>query len=230
MLVALFAVAPARADVDPPVAVKPVEAKPALAPAPNLAVARLDLHSFSVVERESGRFSYYRIIEDPVEPFIRAEYRPPLETVVVGIDVGDDLRSTAKRLRWKWRAMALPKEGDECRDGFGDSAAAVYVAWKRFLKIYSLKFVWSSVGKRGQVCGKTRNLFLEQDTIVLETGGPIGSWLEEEIDLLAEFRKHFADGDPEAGVPDFLGIGVMSDGDQTKSLSAGDYTRFAILH
>ena len=214
-------------------------AAPAPAPAPvharppsdaRLLLTRLDVHDFSVVERESGPFSYYKIVEDPVEPFIRAVYRPPLETVVVGVDVGDELRSTSKKLRWKWRAMALPKDGDECRDGFTDSAAAVYVAWKRFLKIYSLKLVWSTRGKKGQICAPTRNLFLEQDTVVLESGGPIGVWVNEEIDLVALFRARFGDGDPEAEVPDFLGIGVMSDGDQTLSLSEADYTNFAILH
>lgn len=221
---------PAQAADVAPVEVKAEPRVPAGPLPTSLAIARLNLHDFRVVERESGPFSYYKVVEDPVEPFLRAAYRPPLETVVVGIDVGDELRSSAKRLRWKWRAMALPKDGDECRPGFGDSAAAVYVAWKRFLKIYSLKFVWSSVGQKGAICSSKRNLFLSQETVVLESGGPIGSWINEEIDLEAEFRAHFGDGDPQADVPEFLGIGVMSDGDQTLSVSEGDYTNFAILY
>ena len=47
---------------------------------------------------------------------------------------------------------------------------------------------------------------------------------------MAEFRAHFENGNQRAEVPDFIGIGLMSDGDQTKSVSAADYTGFAILH
>jgi len=195
----------------------------------SLTATRLNVHDFAVIPSESGPFSYYRIIEDPVEPFIRGSYRPPLETVVVGVDISAGLRDSV-RLRWKWRVLALPAGGDECRPGFGDSAAAVYVTWRRFLKIYSLKFVWSTAGKRGQVCQDDSNLFLAHQTVVLETGGPLGTWLTEEIDLAAEFRAHFEHGDPQASVPELLGIGVMSDGDQTRSVSEGDYTGFALLH
>ncbi len=199
-------------------------------PGSTLAEARLDPHQFKVIERESGSVSYYKIVEDPVEPFLRAVYRPPLETVVVGVDIGDDLRAQSKKLRWKWRAMALPLGANECKDGLGDSAASVYVAWKRWLKIYSLKFVWSSSVNKGSTCQGQSNLFLEQATVVLESGPPLGTWISEEIDLAAEYRLAFADGDPTAPVPELLGIGVMSDGDQTRSLSAADYGGFTLLH
>ena len=199
-------------------------------PGSTLAEARLDPHEFKVIERESGSVSYYKIVEDPVEPFLRAVYRPPLETVVVGVDIGDDLRAQSKKLRWKWRAMALPIGANECKDGLGDSSASVYVAWKRWLKIYSLKFVWSTTVPKGTLCLGTSNLFLEQATVVLESGPPLGTWISEEIDLATEFRQAFADGDPSAPVPELLGLGVMSDGDQTHSLSAADYGSFTLLH
>jgi len=214
-----------RPRVDVPPKARMVNPVPA-----GLTSTKLDVHQFQVVERESGSFSYYKVVEDLVEPFLRAAYRPPLETVVIGYDVTDELRSSARKLRWKWRAMALPKDGDVCREGYGDSAAAVYVAWKRFLKIYSLKFVWSTVGTRGLTCDKNSNLFIAQQTEILESGGPIGVWVSEEIDLREEFRIHFANNDPEASVPEFLGIGVMSDGDQTFSVSEADYTSFVLLH
>ena len=195
-----------------------------------LTETKLDVHAFRVVESYSGSVSYYRVIEDPIEPFIRGIYRPPLETVTLGIEIPEQLRQGAKRVRWRWRAMVLPKNGDECKNGYGDSAAVVYVSWKRGLKWYSLKYVWSAVGKKGQVCDQKRNLFVVQDTVIRETGGPTGVWVTEDIDPSAEFRTHFENGDPNAEVPDFVGIGVMSDGDQTKSVSAADYTGFAILH
>jgi hypothetical protein len=209
----------------------PIDAdEPKQPPAP-LRETKIDVHAFRVVESYSGGISYYSIIEDPEHPFIRAVYRPPLETVTLGAEVPEGLRQGVKKVRWKWRAQVLPKNGDECRGGeFSDSAAVVYISWKRGLKWYSIKYVWSSVGKKGQICDRRRNLFVVQDTVILESGGPLGIWKEEEIDPAAEFRAHFEGSDPNADVPDFVGIGLMSDGDGTQSISSSDYSGFALMH
>jgi Protein of unknown function (DUF3047) len=191
---------------------------------------RLDVHQFRVVESYSGPVSYYRLIEDPAGAFIRAQYHPPLETVTLAIQVPDPLRQKTRRVRWRWRALVLPKGGNECRDGYGDSAAVVYVSWKRGLKWYSLKYVWSAAAEKGRVCDRRRNLFVVQDTVIRQSGGPLNTWVDEEIDPSAEFRKHFEGGNPTADVPDFLGIGLMSDGDQTHSMSSADYAGFGLLY
>jgi len=91
-----------------------------------------------------------------------------------------------------------------------------------------LKYVWSAVGPKGATCDHKSNPFMAQDTVVLESGAPLNEWKTERIDLKAEFRKHFAGGDPTASVPDFLGIGLMSDGDQTHSDSSADYADFVL--
>ena len=223
---ALLGIAAASAQ-DGGTLVRPVPEPPLPA---GLQLHRLDVHSFRVVENFSGPVSYYKIVEDPSGPFIRAAYHPPLETVTLGIEIPDQFHQRAKRLRWRWRALVLPKGGNECRDGYGDSAASVYVSWKRGLKWYSLKYVWSYDAKKGQVCDQKRNLFVVQDTVILQSGGPMNAWIDQEIDPSFEFRKHFENGDPKADVPDFLGIGLMSDGDQTNSISSADYAGFAVLY
>lgn len=194
-----------------------------------LAETAIDVHSFRVVESYSGPVSYYRIIEES-PAFIRSAYRPPLETVTLGAEMPGELRQSVKRLRWKWRALALPKNGDECKPGFGDSAAVVYVSWKRGFKWYSLKYTWSAAGAKGSVCDQKRNLFVVQDTVILESGGPLNEWRTEEVDPSAEFRAHFEKGNPNADVPDLVGLGIMSDGDQTNSASSADFTGFTVLH
>ena len=193
------------------------------------AIVPVDVHSFKVVESYSGPVSYYKFVEDPDGPFIRAVYRPPLETVTLGIEVPESLRQSTRQVRWKWRAQVFPKKGNECAAGFGDSAAVVYVSWKRGLKWYSIKYVWSTAAEKGRVCDQKRNLFVVQDTVVLESGGPVGEWRDEEVDPAAEFRAHFEGGNPNADVPDFVGLGIMSDGDQTNSVSAADYAAFALV-
>ena len=203
----------------------PVPSGKALAQAsgPPLSETKLDVHSFRVVESYSGPVSYYKLVEDPEGAYIRAVYRPPLETVTLATEVPEALRQSTRLVRWKWRAQVLPRKGNECEPGYGDSAAVVYISWKRGLKWYSLKYVWSTDGAKGSVCDKKRNLFVVQDTVILESGGPTNVWKEERVDPTAEFRAHF-----EGDVPDLVGIGLMSDGDQTNSVSAADYAGFVL--
>jgi hypothetical protein len=189
---------------------------------------RLPVAGFRVVERESGPTNYYRLFKDADPPFIRAEYHPSYETTVLGIEVPDADRAPARALSWRWRALALPQGGNECQSGKGDSAAVIYVSWRRTLRWYALKYVWSAVGPKGAVCDKKSNPFAVQNSVLLESGAPLNVWKSERIDLKAEFRKHFEDGDPTASVPDFLGVGIMSDGDQTRSDSSADYADFVL--
>jgi hypothetical protein len=48
------------------------------------------------------------------------------------------------------------------------------------------------------------------------------------IDLKGAFRRHFENGDPRAEVPSFMGVGIMTDGDQTNSRSVADYAQFVL--
>lgn len=187
------------------------------------------MNGFRLVERESGPVNYYRILSGAEPPHIHAHYKPPYKTAVLGYQLADADRARARRLRWRWRALTLPTGGNECTKGKGDSAAVIYVTWRRTLRWYTLKFVWSGQAPVGAVCGRKRSPFLAQDTIVLRSGGPLNTWRSEDIDLHAEFRKAFEDGDPKADVPDLLGIGLMTDGDQTQSESAADYADFVLV-
>jgi hypothetical protein len=189
----------------------------------------VDANQWRVIERESGKDNYYTVVnEGSHPPFIRARYRPPMETAVLGFQVPGDVQSKAQVVKWQWRALALPNGGNECAKGKEDSAAVVYVTWRRGLKWYTIKYVWSGVGPKGATCDRHNNPFSAQDTVILESGGPLETWHSEEIDLRSEFRKHFADGKPDADVPDLIGIGIMSDGDQTKSDSSADYAAFTV--
>lgn len=189
---------------------------------------RLPLASFQLVERVSGPINYYSLVTTEQPHHIRSDYQPGYDTAVVGYSFGQK-QQRATRLSWRWRARTLPRGGNECESGKGDSAAVVYVSWKRGLRYYTLKYVWSAVGPRGAVCDKKRNPLLAQDSVIVESGAPLGEWRSVNLDLHAEFRKHFENGDPQAEVPDLFGIGLMSDGDQTNSRSSADFADFAVL-
>ena len=200
----------------------------ARADAPPTHTLAAEVGRWRIVERESGPDNYYTVVRDPGLPFLHARYMPPEKTAVLGFQMPDEVRPRARVVRWKWRAVTLPRGGNECDSGKADSAAVVYLTFKRTLRWYTLKYAWSSVGPRGAICDRKRNPFAAQDTIILESGGPLGTWRSEEIDLAAEYRRHFEDGKADADVPDFVGIGLMTDGDQTQSESSADYADFTV--
>jgi hypothetical protein len=195
----------------------------------------LDVHNFQVLGQDydpesphKPDFRYYRTVDDPKQSFIHGEYLPPQSTVTLFYGVPDELHRGVRLMTWRWRAQVLPRKGNECANGFGDSAAAVYVTWKRGLRWYSLKFIWSSEAPLGATCNRMRNPLVASDSIVLRTGAVSAGWVEETIDPDTLFRQHFANGDPRSDVPELQGIGLMSDGDQTGSVSAADYAGFVL--
>lgn len=189
----------------------------------------VDASAWRIIKGESGPVNYYTAQSEGAVRYVHARYLPPMKTAVLGYQIPDADRRRVKKLRWTWRAVTLPAGGDECVPDKADSAAVVYVTWKRGLRYYSLKYVWSAAGKKGSVCDSTRNPFVAQDTIIVESGGPLGTWRSVEIDLDQHFRHHFEHDDQTATVPDFVGLGLMTDGDQTHSESAADYGAFVMV-
>lgn len=188
---------------------------------------RIDLQSFRRYESGSG-WGYYRLMENGA--FIRGTYPPGSDTVSLGTEVPEPLRSKARKLRWRWRVLSFPEKGDECKSGVQDSAAVVYLTYKSGLNWRVIKYVWSTVGRLNATCDRKSFLFAAQETVILESGGATGAWREEEIDLRAAYRQHFAGGDPRASVPDFVGIGLLTDGDATRSPSSADYADFTVVY
>lgn len=188
----------------------------------------VDLARFQVIDGESGPLNYYTLIAQPA-PYIHAAYPVGAKTTVLGFRIPDERRRSVSALKWQWRAVQLPRGGNECADSKGDSAAAVYVTWKRGLRWYTVKYVWSAVGPKSTTCRRKRNLFRAQDTVIVDSGPPLNEWRTVEIAPDREFQNHFEDGDPDAEVPDLVGIGIMSDGDQTRSPSSADYAGFVLV-
>ena len=121
----------------------------------------------------------------------------------MGYEIQSDAdKEAAQTLRWSWRAVTLPNGGNECADGKADSAADVYVFWKRGLRYYSLKYVWSAVGTKeapSATSAETRSPRATRSSS--SRAGPSTPGSPSRSDLKAEFRKHFADGKADADVP-----------------------------
>lgn len=200
-------------------------AVPASASAREVAI---DPGQWRVVDRDSGPDRYYAVVRDPAQPFLRAQFKAAMQTTAMGFQMPDEARAAARTLKFSWRVQTFPAGGNECESSKADSPAAVYATWKRGLRYYALKFVWSSAAPKGTTCNTKRNPFLAQDSVILESGGATGDWRSETIDLPAEYRRHFEGGKADASVPDFIGVGLLTDGDQTRSDSAADYAGFTV--
>lgn len=198
---------------------------------PRLAIQKLEVTDFRPIEGPTAPEAvYYRVVDDD-GPMLRSSYRPDQATVTMGVEIPKELRNRIARVRWRWRVRTFPQEGNECMGGaHSDSAASTFIAWKRGLKWYVLKYSWSTIGTPGQVCDKKRTLLLVRDTILLESDGRPGTWHTEIVDVRRAFIDHFARGDPHADIPDLVGIGLMTDGDQSHSESGADWTGFEVQY
>ncbi len=197
------------------------------APAAAMAGEReLDFRELRAID--SGDRAYYELRSDGRGAYLHAEFRPGDDAVKQALVLRDTERLGRHRLAWRWRALVLPAGGNECDSRKTDSAGSVYIAWRRGMRWYGLKYAWSSVAPLGAVCDRRDNLLMRGETIIQRSGGPLGAWVDESLDLEAEYRKHFAGGDPRAEVPDLIGIAVLTDGDDTHSASSADFGGFLL--
>jgi len=187
----------------------------------------LDIRSFGVVKQSSGKDDYYAFESGPEGPYLAARYRPPFDTMVRGIEAPQRYRRSLAGIRWRWRVRAFPKGGDDCNPDVGDAAAGVFATFKAGLKVMVIKYVWNSVGPSGRSCELANNMFFAKREVVLRSGGQTGAWHTETVDPRHDFVRYY--GGKLEDVPDFVALGVLTDGDATSSRSEADYADFVLL-
>jgi len=187
----------------------------------------IDPADFQVVQQSSGPVSYYQVRSGPEGRMLSASYQWPLETVVLGFAAPDEFRRSLSALRWRWRVARFPPGADDCRPEVGDAAAGVFATFRAGLKWYVIKYVWNSGGAAGRSCVLADGIFFAKRVVVLRAGGETEAWAEERVDPRADFARLF--GRPIEQVPDFVGIGVLTDGDAVRAASAGDYAGFQLI-
>lgn|GEM_PF-377393 len=187
----------------------------------------LDIRTFQVVKQSSGNDDYYRVESGPDGPYLAARYRPPFDTMVRGIEAPEKFRRTLAGVRWRWRVRAFPRGGDDCNPDVGDAAAGVFATFKAGMKLMVIKYVWNSVGPVHKTCELANNLFFAKREVVLRSGGEADSWQIETVDPRRDFVRYF--GGKLEDVPDFVALGVLTDGDATNSRSEADYADFVLF-
>lgn len=169
--------------------------------------------------KEEGR-PVYAIREEDGRRLLRGLSRG------LGIQAGREITWSLEAypiLAWSWRVGEFPKNSDERRSRTNDSAVSVYAVFPTSaVSVKSLKYVWSRVVPAGTHLTSSRG---NTQVRVLRSGSDgAGQWVEEQVDVRADYRKYFRDADElKPG-----GIAVLTDSDDTKSTAQGDYANFRV--
>ena len=120
-------------------------------------------------------------------------------------------------LRWRWRVVRHPDVTD---DPWSDVAASVYVITKAPGVFAGRGFKFGWLAKPGAEGTTQRGLV----QVGLRVGDPSGGWREEAVDVCALYRETFGPCEGEH----ILYVGIVTDADNTDSLSIADYADFAL--
>jgi hypothetical protein len=126
-------------------------------------------------------------------------------------------------LEWQWKAIQLPKGGNENSLGNNDCGAAVYAIWDIGFPFYvdSLKYSWSSTLPVGKHVSKRLG---HDHVLVTESGAKrVGQWQTVRVDVRRDHQRFFG---KEARKP--RGIALLSDADATNSSAEAYYADFKL--
>ena len=163
---------------------------------------------------------YYTIKKDDNNQYLSAETSG--DAINVGRPAEVNLRIYNK-LRWRWRAWSLPVGGNEEEKDKNDSGAAVRIIFKGGLRARMLKYVWSSTLPKGTETESAGNSKIK--VIVLQSGTDrLGEWVWEEVNAYEDYKRLYG-GEPRT----VRILGVITDANNTKTLSKADYDDFTFL-
>ena len=126
-------------------------------------------------------------------------------------------------LAWSWRPVEFPAGSDERQAKTNDSAVSVYAVFPHTpVSVKTLKYIWSAVVPVGTRL--TSSGGLTQALVIRSGADKKGSWTEERVNILENYKKFF----DEIETPKASGIAVLTDSDDTKSTTQGDYANFRL--
>ena len=145
------------------------------------------------------------------------------------------------KVRWRWKVSNVYQKGDAQKKSGDDYPIRIYIMFKydpdtasfgKMLKyglakkLYgkyppysSLNYIWANRKHEDRVIA---NSYASEAMMILLQSGEenVGKWVEQEVDVLGDYRKAFGEDPPEVA-----SIAVMNDSDNTKesSVSYVDY-------
>ncbi|WP_394822572.1 hypothetical protein [Pendulispora albinea] len=164
--------------------------------------------------RTEGAFNYLHAHYDGA-----SKDRPPAMHYGQPFQQGPAPLDQVASLEWKWRVTRHPAAKS---DAWEDCAAGIYVIIKQPSMIVGgrgFKFGWlAKPGPTG-----THQHGLLQVPLRSDPAGP--EWRQESVDLCALYRREYGACEGQK----VLYVGVVTDGDGTKTLAEADYANFTLV-
>jgi ABC-type transporter MlaC component len=167
--------------------------------------------------RDNNKNKPYVVMEENGNKYLAADDNG--ESVILGKNIKWNLKKYPY-ISFKWRARNLPDGGDERFGQTVDSAAGLYIVYKKKLGLIpeSVKYVWSTtlpVGSTMRRSGTGKPWM-----IVAESGDEhLGEWRTFVFNVYEAYKKTFGGNPPKTAIA----IGILSDANSTNSKAYADY-------
>ena len=163
----------------------------------------------------------YRLVQDNGRTVLRAHSRGTASGLFRKVQL-DPARY--RYLRWSWKIAAPVKNGDEKSKAGDDYAARVYVVFpgRFFWQTRAINYIWANRLPKGE---SIPNPFTSNTMMLAVESGPekAGLWLNEERDILTDYRRLFGSEPREIGA-----IAIMTDSDNTGNEASAWYGEISI--
>ena len=119
-------------------------------------------------------------------------------------------------LEWRWKVVALPKDGNSCAKATDDQAAQLYVAWPRFpepVRSRIIGYVWDTTAPAGTICKSEKTGTVTYVIVRSGTAG-LGSWHTERRNVREDFKKIYGEEPDNPGA-----VSIAIDSNDTSSSS-----------
>ncbi len=141
------------------------------------------------------------------------------ESVILGKDIKWNLKKY-RYISFRWRIHQIPEGGDERYGKTVDSAAGIYIVYKKKLGLIpeSVKYVHSSTLPVGSAM---RRSGVGKPWMVVASSGTdhLGEWRTYVFDAYQAYKDTFGGEPPDTAI----GIGILSDANSTHSKAYADY-------
>ena len=150
----------------------------------------------------------YTPVIDESRPALKAESRSTASALIYRVSLDPQ---TYPRLSWSWKIVRTIGKGDERTKAGDDYAARVYVVFPStlFWRTRAVNYIWANRLPRGAFLP---NVYTGNAAMVaVESGdGNAGRWIDEERDLVGDYRRAFREDPPKVGA-----VAIMTDTDNT---------------
>ncbi|VAX21527.1 hypothetical protein MNBD_NITROSPINAE03-1635 [hydrothermal vent metagenome] len=195
-----------------------------------------------VTFRSIKRHTSYRVVNVDGSAVLKAESDNSASGLMHSVDRP---ATSAPILKWKWKIAKTLKKGDARYKTSDDFSARIYVIFghekkgdslgrriklkleKYFMGRYSsgaaLNYIWANrLPKNSSI----KNAYSEREIMIaVESGDDLaGRWVEESVDIEADYRKYF-----KADPPQVLGLAIMTDTDNTGGKAEAWYADIRLM-